>query len=396
MDQYSKELDEVRLVFWGKYIDTYMADTLQRYEECSGMPVKYVLVEEKFTRRNANGGQAIKRSSQMTILEQRTFNQQASRILEENHDAVHLFLSFWGDKRLFRVLLQALQRGKRVAVVYESSATVPLGYWKDEPRLLSHLKILGRRIAYRLLWPLIKFVSRGPLPGVLAVSPLAQEQLRKAGFPQEVIFPYGYFVEHSGVEPKQRTQADTLRILFSGSLIRRKGLDIAIAAVKQVNSAAVKVLLDIYGAGDIKKYLTQDSPDIRYRGIYPQEQAQQIISGYDLLLVPSRHEGWGLVVNEALMQGVPVLASDRVGAKCLLEASGAGMVFRSGDAAQLASLLAGLVADRHELRVMAAACSGFVECITPSIGADYLSQVLDFYFDASGQKPEAYWLNAQA
>ena len=69
-------------------------------------------------------------------------------------------------------------------------------------------------------------------------------------------------------------------------------LDIAIAAVKQVNSAAVKVLLDIYGAGDIKKYLTQDSPDIRYRGIYPQEQAQQIISGYDLLLVPSRHEGW--------------------------------------------------------------------------------------------------------
>ena len=384
----------MRLVFWGKYIDTYLADTLQRYEECSETHVQYVLVEEKFTRRNANGGRAVKRSSQMTILEQRTFNQQASHVLEANHDAVHLFLSFWGDKRLFRVLLKALRRGQRVAVVYETSATVPLGYWKDEPRLLSLLKILGRHIAYRLLWPLIKFVSRGPLPCVLAVSPLAQEQLCKAGFPQAVIFPFGYFVERSGVEPTQQSQADTLRILFSGSLIRRKGLDIAIAAVRQVNSAGIRVQLDIYGPGDIDKFLPREIPGIRYRGTYPQQQAQQIIAGYDLLLVPSRHEGWGLVVNEALMQGVPVLASDRVGANCLLVASGAGQVFRSEDVAQLASLLAGLVADRHELRVMAAACSEFVERITPALGADYLSQVLDFYFDASGQKPEALWLNA--
>jgi len=384
----------VKLVYWGKYIDTYLAETLQRYEEATRMPVQYIVVEGEFTRRKVAGAQAVKHPDQLKVLDKRKRQQQADRVLAANQDAVHLFLSFWGDKRLFGVLLKALHRGRNVAVVFEPYASVPLGYWKDEARILSHFKILSRHIAYRFLWPLIKRAARGPLPCVLAVSPLAQEQLRKVGFPEEVIFPFGYFTERKNGIPVQRKQAEVLRALFSGTLIRRKGLDIAIAAVRRVNSPTVKVQLDIYGAGEVKKFLAHSEPGISYKGVYLQEQAQRVISAYDLMLVPSRHEGWGLVVNEALMQSVPVCASDRVGAKCLLETSGAGLTFRSGDAAHLAALLAHLAADRHALQVMAQNCNRIANLITPSAGAEYLREVIQFYFAASGRKPKAFWLNA--
>jgi glycosyltransferase involved in cell wall biosynthesis len=355
-------------------------------------PVHYVLVEEGFSRRNVTGAKPAKPESWITILHKQAFFKQSNQILEENKDAVHVFLSFWGDKRLFRVLLRALWRRHSVAVIFEPYATVPYGYWKDEKLMGSHLKVFGRHIAYRMLWSLLRLAARGKLPCVLAVSPLAEEQLRRVGFQQEVIFPFGYFIERIECGKPDKEHEQPLRVLFSGSLIMRKGLDIALAAVREVNTNEVRVQFDIYGPGDIDRFLSSNSPGIRYMGTYSQPQAQSIMSGYDLLLVPSHHEGWGLVVNEALMQGVPVLASDRVGAGCLLVNSGAGRIFRSGDIVQLSVLLTDLSADQVKLREMAAACEHVGERITPLMGADYLMKVFDYYFNQRGAPSEAMWL----
>lgn len=383
----------MKVVFWGKYIDTYLSDTLGRYEALVGEPVRYILVEERFTRRAENTVDQNDPPTLNTILLEDSFFNQAHQILNENQDAVHIFLSFWGDKRLFRVLLKALWRRQQVAVVFEPYAAVPCGYWRDEGWLLSRLKVLGRKIAYRALWPLMHIFSRGKRPCILAVSPLAEEQLRRVGFKDEIIYPFGYFVERVEVEPVKKNQEEDLRVMFSGSLIKRKGLDIAISAVKLANTPSGRVQLDIYGPGEIEKYLPHEIPGIRYLGVYPQREAQGIIHSYDLLLVPSRHEGWGLVVNEALLQGVPVLASDRVGAGCLLENSGAGKIFRSGDPSQLSALLSDLTADRAKLHEMTDACVNLRDRITPSMGADYLKKVLDHHFNEVDTLPKAVWLD---
>ena len=382
----------MKIVFWGKYIDSYLMDTLTRLQELAGEPIHYVLVEETFTRRQAIGQQLVDPSvNPLTRLPRKGFAEKAMGILDENRAAIHIFLSFWGDKRLFGVLLHALWRKHKVAVLFEPYSTAPHGYWKAEGRLRSHLKVLGRHFAYRMLWPILRFTSRGKMPCILGVSPMAEEQLRRVGFPAEVIYPFGYFVERKVVEQAQKDTPELLRILFSGSLIMRKGLDTAITAVQRVNSVSVRVLLDIYGPGEISKILKADLPGICYKGVYARGDAQNIITGYDLLLVPSRHEGWGLVGNEALMQGVPVVVSDRVGAKILVEGSGAGMIFRNEDAAQLAGLLTGLAEHRERIAVMKLQCAVVRDLITPHIGAEYLAQVLKHHFVQVGERPNPMW-----
>ena len=62
---------------------------------------------------------------------------------------------------------------------------------------------------------------------------------------------------------------------------------------------------------------------------------QACIAAADLLALPSRWDGWGLVVNEALAVGVPVIASNACGASDLIRQDVNGYVFTSEDAASL-------------------------------------------------------------
>ena len=63
----------------------------------------------------------------------------------------------------------------------------------------------------------------------------------------------------------------------------------------------------------------------------------------DVFVLPSRHDGWGLVVNEALGAGLPIVVSDRVGAgRDLVKDGENGFVFPSEDVDALASCLARL------------------------------------------------------
>lgn len=384
----------MKLIFWGKYLDTYLTDTLARFESLTAGSIHYVLVEERFTRREGTGAQHGTHAGSQTILDKRGFQQQVKHILEENGDALHLFLSFWGDKRLFAVLLRALAQKIRVAVIFEPYTEIPVGYWKDEGWLGSVLKVLTRKVAYRALWPLLQIAARGELLCVLAVSPLAEDQLRRVGFPKQVIYPYAYFVEKKVVDANSKnTEEGALQVVFSGSLIKRKGLDVALAAVRQANRAKLTIRLDVYGAGVVDQQAIERTAGARYCGTYPQFEAQQVLSGYQLLLVPSRHEGWGLVVNEALMQGVPVVASDRVGAGCLIESSGAGMIFKSEMVDDLVKVLEKLAKDSFELVRITKACKELDGKITPTAGAEYMMRVFEYHFSHLGERPIPGWLN---
>ena len=66
----------------------------------------------------------------------------------------------------------------------------------------------------------------------------------------------------------------------------------------------------------------------------------------DLFVLPSRHEPWGVVVNEALAAGLPVVLSDRVGAAADLLVDGEnGRLVPAGDAVALANALEDLCRD---------------------------------------------------
>src|SRR5258708_28093376 len=79
---------------------------------------------------------------------------------------------------------------------------------------------------------------------------------------------------------------------------------------------------------------------VRFLGFVNQRQLPAIYRAADLLVLPSEYDAFGLVINEAMLCGCPVVASDRVGAvRDLIESGQTGFVYRCGDVSELASLL---------------------------------------------------------
>ncbi|HPA96824.1 MAG TPA: glycosyltransferase family 4 protein, partial [Thermoanaerobaculia bacterium] len=93
-----------------------------------------------------------------------------------------------------------------------------------------------------------------------------------------------------------------------------------------------------------------------------QSRIAEAYAAADCLVLPSdRGETWGLVVNEAMVCGLPAVTSDQVGcAPDLIRAGETGWSYPCGDVAALASLLRRVAGDPGRSRTMGAAARELV------------------------------------
>jgi glycosyltransferase involved in cell wall biosynthesis len=96
---------------------------------------------------------------------------------------------------------------------------------------------------------------------------------------------------------------------------------------------------------------------------------------YDILILPSRYDGWGVVVNEALQAGVPVVVSKGAGASAMVRRWKCGEVY-DGSARQLADTLARLSREPDRLARMREACEGIQPVLDPAVAGEYLHEIL--------------------
>lgn len=97
-----------------------------------------------------------------------------------------------------------------------------------------------------------------------------------------------------------------------------------------------------------------------------------VMSEYDVLVLPSRYDGWGVVVNEALMAGVPVICSDQVGASAVVEKWQCGSIFASEDLPDLVSKLENLLNHPELLNNMCLAANKAGASLEPKVAGQYM------------------------
>jgi len=232
---------------------------------------------------------------------------------------------------------------------------------------------------------------------VFAISALAVRQYRAAGVPAERVVPFGYFVTDTGArrhmgDAPESMQVPELAVAFVGALIERKGLRPLLDAVRSLRSRGTRIRLDVYGPGDPSRYCF-DGIGTRYCGRVPFGHAQNTIAAYDLLAMPSLHDGWGVVVNEALLAGVPVLCSAATGAGALVRKWGCGLVVDTPDAESLASALKSVAAARSGLVEMGRRAESLRELLQPSYAARYMLQCLESGHEMAA-RPPCPWYDA--
>ncbi len=103
-------------------------------------------------------------------------------------------------------------------------------------------------------------------------------------------------------------------ILFVGQMIGRKGVDLLLEAVARAQQKGYRFSLVLVGDGPEKPSLQAKAEKLGLRDTHflPGQNPERMPSVYrsaDVFIFPSLEDVWGLVVNEALWCGIPVIAS---------------------------------------------------------------------------------------
>ena len=138
-------------------------------------------------------------------------------------------------------------------------------------------------------------------------------------------------------------------ILSVSYLVARKGLDVLIKAFRRMEREdAVLVIAGVGDQEDYLKRLASGANNIQFPGYIEGALKAKYYSVADIFVLPTLHDPWGLVVNEAMAYGLPIVVTDRAGCAPDL-VSDNGFIVPAGDVDALRQALEQLLND-EELR----------------------------------------------
>jgi glycosyltransferase involved in cell wall biosynthesis len=193
---------------------------------------------------------------------------------------------------------------------------------------------------------------------LLPLSSAAESYLKKEGVLKEkIIKSFQIMPESILAKPTTISKLPEFKnkkiILSLGYLIKRKGIDNLIKAFNQLNSSDAVLL--IAGDGDQEenlKNLAKKNVDIKFIGYIEDKEKAKYFSIADFFVFPTHYDSWGLVINEALYYGLPVISTDKAGAIELIEEGKNGFIIPDNDIDALVKSMKKLLDDPKLLAKM--------------------------------------------
>jgi glycosyltransferase involved in cell wall biosynthesis len=167
-----------------------------------------------------------------------------------------------------------------------------------------------------------------------------------------------------------------VRFLYCGQLIHRKGVDGLVRAFARVAAEHPRAELRLAGDGPLRAELEASVPPalrprVRFLGFRQPAELPGVFADADVFVLPSLHDGWGVVVNQAVGAGMPVVASEAVGAAHDLVRPGEnGAIFPAGDEDALAEALRRFAADPESVGPAGARSRERAADLLPERGAE--------------------------
>jgi len=155
----------------------------------------------------------------------------------------------------------------------------------------------------------------------------------------------------------QKNECFTIGIVSRLSF--EKGIDIMISAMPMLLQTYPNIKLLIVGEGVEKDNLVNLSEKldvahtITWAGLQPKDKLMDYYEQMDLVVVPSRFEGFGLTAIEAMSFSIPVVASAVDGLKEVVEDGKSGVLFQSEDSNALSDTILSLMKDDMTLKNIA-------------------------------------------
>jgi glycosyltransferase involved in cell wall biosynthesis len=269
-----------------------------------------------------------------------------AELTHERYDVVWIH----GQQFAAYVLAFALAKLRRLPVVTRTDTHLGLA--------VSPLRALLRRV---LLGTQYRFIDR-----FLAVGSANRDYYRALGVPDARIFNVPFSVDNerfsrrSALSPAERrarrarlgVQDERPVVLFASKLLPNKHPDDVLRAAAKLLAQGLSLHVVVAGSGELKEALRQLASGLEiehavtFAGFVNQSELPGLFAACDIFALPAEQESWGLVINEVMCAGLPVVVGSGVGCVVdLVEPEVNGALCEAGNPVSLARALEPLVRD---------------------------------------------------
>lgn len=314
-----------RLVFWHNMVSNTHWPYIQELADQFGYAVEWVSLGSSEQDMRAKMGWPNLEESNLKLRARPSLAEQTELLGRDEDTTLHIFANPTGDPIVKDVFVHASKGTARLAIV---------GYAPRPNKVPALMKSAAQN---HFRW---KYGHR--IEFVFAIGKLAEKWYRESGYTQQQIVPWGYFPPTPKL-PERATQNVDFEFVFADDMIERCGPDVLFKALAFINTKRWR--LTVIGDGHLSSRcmaIAQQlgvGSQVEFKRAMPFDQKMQIIAGADLVVVPSRYDGWGPGVTESLLCGVPVVCTDMCGASDLCSDPLHGTVVPADDPAALGKAL---------------------------------------------------------
>ena len=298
-----------------------------------------------------------------------------------------LFTRLINEKESSIVISSYLKPTLVLALILLGVLGLPFVYFTDTPlpndKMWSSEREVIRPFFKRILRGLwLKWIFKHATK-VLATGKPGVDSVIRLGCPPEkaVIFPY--WVDIPKVKPPEMNRS--YDFLCVGQLIERKNYKAAISAFSKLNPKNYKnkINLILIGSGPQKEELQKYCDELRihhgkvvFRGWLDNKEIQKELKNSFALVHPAKWEPFGVVVLEAMAQGLPILASDKTMAALDRVKDGtSGFIHQTGNVEQLTKHMNQLISNPSLVKKMRKESRKMAEKWPPSFGVKILKGI---------------------
>ena len=183
----------------------------------------------------------------------------------------------------------------------------------------------------------------------------------EANHPQSFILPHGFSLpakKTAKASYGKATPHKTPVIIAAGRFVQKKGFADLIDAASILQGKNIACTIEIYGSGELSAALASKCEQLGVKNLTIKGWIDDLAAVFrraDIFCLPSHEEPFGLILGEAMLAGLPVIASNTDGPSDILGADGTdkdatlkhgGLLFPSGNAEALAEALMHLLTDK--------------------------------------------------
>lgn len=309
----------MKLIFWQNIISPHQVDLLTTLA-LQGDDIT-LIVEKEIDKFRADGNWSLNTPSNIKLIVSPN-----DEVIRESLDidSIHIFTGFFSYPLITKAFKLACKKKLRIYLYSE---------YVDWSSFKGKLKLLYKKA--------IMYLYRKNIEGVLATGERSCEYFKLLGLKESKVYEFGYFI-NSKSNVVLEVENDVNQIIFVGRLVECKGIFNAITAFAQALKEDSNLFLKIIGDGPLRNelelYVKKRNLNgyVEFTGSVDNGLALAEIEKSSLLVLPNiGKEGWGVVVNEALLAGTPVVCTKYTGANCLLMNGIVGKVIEASDIFEL-------------------------------------------------------------